>query len=254
MNDILIAGTTWLQEIIYLIYNDADTEAAKSAYLYERFPYIESTLPMTPNAGPALQLDYMLDQKPPRLMKSHLPKSFFRRTLATNKTKVVVPVRNPKDVLVSLYHFYQMVPVLGSFPGTWDQFFQHLYMKKQLFYGDYFDFYEGWWRYKAENPDQVLFVWYEDLKRDVTGVIRALASFLGKSMTERQIEIIKEHTTFDHMKANEMIRPAPTPQREIFFRKGQVGDWKNYFSQDQSDYVEKEANERLKPLGLNTLD
>lgn len=116
-----------------------------------------------------------------------------------NKTKVVVPIRNPKDVLVSLYHFYQMLPVLGSFPGTWDEFFQYLYMRKQLFYGDFFDFYQGWWRYKVENPDQVLFVRYEDMKSDITGVIRTLAGFLGKSLTERQVEIIKEHTTFENM-------------------------------------------------------
>ncbi len=54
------------------------------------------------------------------------------------------------------------------------------------------------------------------------------------------------------MKKNEMACPA-IAWLEVYFRKGQIGDWVNYFSQEQSDYVEKEANEKLKPLGLDLL-
>ncbi len=208
---------------------------------------------MKPNEEPVVHLDYLLAQKPPYLMKSHLPVRFFKRTLQESRAKVLVPVRNPKDVLVSLYHFYQVIPVLGHFPGTWDQFFQHLYVRKKLFYGDFFDFYEGWWRHKNENPDQVLFVQYEDMQRDVTDVIWKVAMFLGKSLTGEQLERIKEYTRFDCMKKNDMVRPIPTPHMELFFRKGKVGDWRNYFTQEQSDYVEKEANAKLKPLGLDVL-
>ncbi len=209
---------------------------------------------MKPREEPVVQLDYMLAQKPPYLMKTHLPVSCFRRTLEESRAKVIVSIRNPKDVLVSLYHFYRMLPSLGNFPGTWDQFFQSLYVRKQLINGDYFNFYEGWWRYKAKNADQILLVSYEDMKRDVTNVIWTVAGFLGKSLTEEQVFRIKEHTSFDCMKRNNMVRPTPMSQTEIFFRKGQVGDWRNYFSQHQSDYVEKEANDKLKPLCLNVFN
>ena len=35
-----------------------------------------------------------------------------------------------------------------------------------------------------------------------------------------------------------------------FFRKGIVGDWKNLFTKEQSDYVEALCKEKLEPLGL----
>ncbi len=124
------------------------------------------------------------------------------------------------------------------------------FVKKQLIFGDYFDFYEAWWRYKTENPSQVLFVWYEDMKEDVSGIIRAVAEFLGMSLTEEQVKKIMEHTRFESMKLNDSVCPAPQAPREAFFRKGEVGDWRNYFSQAQSEYVDKLFNERLTPLGL----
>ena len=224
---------------------------AKERYMFERFPYIESTLPLKPNEEAVAHLDYLLSQNPPRLIKTHLPLSFYKRGLQLqSKAKVIVGVRNPKDTLVSLYNFYKLV--FGNFSGTWDQFFEYLYKKKQLLNCDFFEYYEGWWRYKTENPDQVLFVRYEDMKRDPFAEIRKITAFLGKSLTDEQVAIIKEHTTFDAMKKNEKACPAPQ-WVDTYFRKGQIGDWVNYFSQDQSDYVEKEANEKLKALGLDLL-
>ena len=96
-------------------------------------------------------------------------------------------------------------------------------------------------------------MWYEDLHRDRPRAIRTVANFLGKSMTEEQVQTIKEHTTFESMKKNESLCPAPFAPREMFFRKGEVGDWKNYFSQTQSDYVDTLVRERLTPLGLDVL-
>ncbi len=93
-------------------------------------------------------------------------------------------------------------------------------------------------------------MWYEDIKRNLSGTIRTVAEFLGKSLTEEQVEKIKKHTRFQSMKSNVSVCPAPMAPRESFFRKGEVGDWKNYFSQSQSEYVDKLVNERLVPLGL----
>ncbi len=125
------------------------------------------------------------------MLKTHMPVSFFERGLQQQpKAKVVVGARSPKDTLVSLYNFYRVLGPLGNFPGTWDEFFE-LYKNKRVFYCDFFEYYEGWWRYKNENPDQVLFVRYEDMKRDVSGVIRKLAAFLDKSLTDEQVERIK---------------------------------------------------------------
>ena len=247
-------GTTWLQEITYLVCNDTDTSKANQGFLYDRFPYLEASLSRTgPDGLNVPQLDYVLSMTSPRLIKTHLPLRFFERTLKQSSAKVLVPIRNPKDLLVSHFHFLKLFPEPATFHGTWDEYFQNLFVKKQLGYEDYFDFYEAWWRYKTENPSQVLFVWYEDLQRDLPRAIHTVANFLGKPMTEEQVQRIKEHTGFESMKKNESICPAPFAPREMFFRKGEVGDWKNYFSQAQSEYVDTLVRERLTPLGLEIM-
>lgn len=38
---IYVLGTTWAQELVWLICNGADTEAAKEINLEDRFPYLE---------------------------------------------------------------------------------------------------------------------------------------------------------------------------------------------------------------------
>ena len=250
----LPSGTTWRQEITYLVCNDADTSKANQSFLYDRFPFIEATLsPTGPDGQNVPQFDYVLSMTSPRLSKTHLPLRFFECSLRQSGAKVLVPIPNLKDLLVSHFHFGKLLPEPATFHGTWNEYFQDLFVKKQLLYEDNFHFYEAWWRYKTENPSQVLFVWYEDLHRDRPRAIRTVANFLGKSMTEEQVQTIKEHTTFESMKKNESLCPAPFAPRKMFFWKGEVGDWKNYFSQAQSDYVDTLVRERLTPLCLDVL-
>ena len=44
----------------------------------------------------------------PRLVKTHLSYEFVNRWVERDGVKTIVPLRNPKDTLVSMYHFYLM--------------------------------------------------------------------------------------------------------------------------------------------------
>ncbi len=87
------------------------------------------------------------------------------------KPRVIVVMRNPKDSLVSFYHFHKNQPGL-AFPGTWDESFD-LYQKKELFYGDFMDFNVGSWQHRGEG--NFLFLKYEDMKRDLTSTVQQIA-------------------------------------------------------------------------------
>ena len=60
-------------------------------------------------------------------------------------------------------------------------------------------------------------------------VVRAVAEFLGKGLSEAQVETIVDATRFERMK----LRAGD------FMRKGRVGDWRSFLSDEQSRRVDE---------------
>ncbi len=83
--------------------------------------------------------DLFAKSDPPRIVKTHLPLRFYKDRLEKSPDiKVIQVIRNPKDSLVSYYHFYRIMMTLGWFNGSWDQFFE-MVKEKDLVWGDYFE-------------------------------------------------------------------------------------------------------------------
>ena len=99
-----------------------------------------------------------------------------------------------------------------------------------------------------------MFVHYEDAMSDPNGTINAIARFLNKDLTSTETQMLSEHLSFESMKANPAtnMKDVPAYKQEIseFLRKGQVGDWKSHMSQEQSDYIDKMYEERIRSLRL----
>ncbi|XP_021565767.1 sulfotransferase 6B1-like, partial [Carlito syrichta] len=77
--------------------------------------------------------------------------------------------------------------------------------------------------------------------------IQQIAEFLGFSLTGEQIQIISAQSTFPAMRAKSQdTHGAVGP---FLFRKGEVGDWKNLFSETQN----QEMNEKFKECLAGTL-
>lgn len=155
-------------------------------------------------------------------------------------------LRNPKDVLVSFYHHYRMCVGFGYYKGSWEDFLKLAYSKK-LNLGDWFDNVTGWWTENKENAN-VLFVKYEDVIQDGRAEVKRLAEFLGKNYSDDVIDKISDHCSFAKMKENPRCNMAGMPAYDQtisqFHRKGQPGDWKNYFTAKQN----KEFNKKYEKL------
>ena len=226
--------------------HDCDPVLAKETTDAEKWTYIELNFPEIGSAIGKLET-----QTPPRLIASHLPVRYFERILHDKEgPKVILIIRNPKDTLVSTYHFYRMNAHLGNFSGTWDQFFE-FHKKEQLMYEDFFKYYAGWMKYK-DHPN-VLFVKYEDLLKDHAGEIKKIAAHISKELTPAQIESVVHLSSFSHMGSEDYKRNRSEKlQDDIskFFRKGQVGDWQNYFNKEQNEFLDNQYKSILVPLGL----
>ena len=232
------SGTRWLQEILYAVVQGGQTDRVGQQDTDERFPFLESSISQP---GQPLPMDILPTLPSPRLIKTHLQREFFDH--AFNKTaKFVVLVRNPKDVLVSYYHFYRNMPRF-DFHREFDYFFE-LFKAKKLLQGDWFDWLEGWVK-EFENSN-CIFVTYEDMQTDINKEIRRLAEFLGKNFSEDTISAIAQSCSFENLK-----NKANLPQETKVFRKGVTGDWRNQLSAKQSDYIDQEFECRMGNIKLN---
>ncbi|XP_044147162.1 sulfotransferase 6B1-like [Bufo gargarizans] len=175
----------------------------------------------------------------PRFLGSHLkydniPQSFFDK-----KVKMLVVFRNPKDTAVSLFQFYNNNPALPTY-NSWDEFFPD-FMAGKVCLGTYFDHAVAC--NKHLDDDTILLTIFEDMKEDLEGTIKKISEFYGISITEEQLKKIAEQGTFKSMKENS--GKTHGDYGKIVFRKGEVGDWKNYFSEAQSQEMDAKFDECL---------
>lgn len=84
------------------------------------------------------------------------------------------------------------------------------------------------------------------------------AKFLGKDVTDEQVAGLREHLKFSRMATNPLVNMEKLlPNKACmndpnckFIRKGKIGDWTNYMSEDLSRRFDKWTDEHLRGTGL----
>ena len=215
---------------------------------------------------------HVADQLPsPRTLHLH---TSFSLTPYHKQAKYIYVAREPKDTAVSNFYFARNGvggPEYRS--ATFDEFFDK-YIDGQVIYGDYFDHLMGWWEHV--NDDNVLFLTYENMKKDPHASVLQVARFISndsvdyeKLLTENNCLVLNrivENTSFQCMKRDiEVVVQTATNSSSgdsrmdkgvavtDFFRKGIVGDWMNHFSDQQvarlnQRFIEKAGNSGLVQL------
>ena len=103
----------------------------------------------------------------------------------------------------------------------------------------------------------ILYLKYEDMHADLSGNVKKIADFLGIHLEDSIVKKIVDLTTFDVMKmnpsANYSWREADgrTAGSEPFMRKGIVGDWRNHFTQKQSERFDSMYEKIMANTGLD---
>ncbi|KAL0276597.1 UNVERIFIED_CONTAM: hypothetical protein PYX00_004140 [Menopon gallinae] len=195
----------------------------------------------------------------PRFVKTHLPWELLPKQIEVVQPKVRVPIvyvaRNPKDMCVSYYHYCLLI---HNMKGSFEDFCE-LFLKGKAPIGPIWSHILGFWR-RRHQPN-ILFLKYEDMKKDQAGAIRKAAQFLNKTLTEEEIQKLAEHLSFNNMRQNPAVNLEPIISRKMgpeflknndirFIRKGQVGDYKNYMSEELIKRFDKWTEENLRGTGL----
>ena len=95
-------------------------------------------------------------------------------------------------------------------------------------------------------------MFYEDVVTNPEPQIDELAVFLGKAKSKENAALLAERACFCHMKKNKATNiDGPWCARGFeFVRKGKVGDWRNYFTVEQNQWMDARLEEKLGGTGL----
>ncbi|KAJ4720544.1 Sulfotransferase [Melia azedarach] len=190
----------------------------------------------------------------PRLFHTHVPYSALPDSIKNSECKIVYIVRNPKDTLISSWHFFNKVfrqPNEEPYPleKAYDDFCRGIHQ-----FGPFFDHALQYWNKSLKNPEKILFLKYEDLKKDPEGEVTKLASFLGRPFqNKQQVEKVLWRSSLERLKNLEVNKDDSQPGliMSSFFRRGVVGDWKNYLTEEMEQGLDVITRLKLEGSGLH---
>ncbi len=231
-------GRTWLTMLI--------SRALSSHYGVRDVDYLENDVLGGGVAGaPHIRISH--DDNP----HWKTPRRLGRSKRRFRDKKVVLLVRDPRDVVVSMY--FERSRRERAYSGTLQQFLRE--RKGSL---DTILAYYNIWAAERARPRGFCMVRYEDLRTDTAGQLRRLLRFAGvEDISDAHVEEAVRFASFDSMRAMETgdalgtgrLRPRDPGDAESFkTRRGKVGGYVDYLSPEEIGWVERKIRETLDPL------
>ncbi|XP_066922835.1 luciferin sulfotransferase-like [Clytia hemisphaerica] len=258
------SGTRWMQEIVSCLRNGLDFEKAKSSPLGLRVPFFDFSA-VSCNAEKMLKAygsscktgaELVNHTLRPRTIKTHLSYEMLPPKIHEKGAKMINVIRNPRDVCVSFLNHHVLTE---NYTGDLQTIAEIMLQDVGPIYAPFFTHILSYWN-QRENPN-LLIVHYEEMQKDVTGVIKRVAKFIGtEEYSDGQIAKLVEHTSVDKMRANPMVNVTgpidklkaamKNEQKGTFINTGKTGGWKNKLTEETIERFKKWEEKWLKDTGL----
>jgi hypothetical protein len=136
--------------------------------------------------------------------------------------------RNPLDACVSSY-YHHFNPWKCGWPfAAWVA----VWLSGNTSYASWFDWVKEWHSQARQQQEQerVLWLQYEDVKRDPAAAVSRLSSFLHLSRDAAALAEVVRLSSFESMKQQATQRgDAETSERAAHLRGGESGSWRSHF-------------------------
>ncbi|KAL8489889.1 hypothetical protein ACS0TY_025685 [Phlomoides rotata] len=188
-----------------------------------------------------------------RLLHTHVPYSLLPTSLKNSAAKIVYITRNPKDTVVSMWHFINSIISPFQDPLTLE-YMVDSFCSGTSHYGPFWDHVLEYWLESKIRPEKILFLKYEELKTDTKGQVSRIAEFLGKPIgDEDEVDEIVRRCSLGRLKNLEVNKNGPygaAVPNSVFHRKGEVGDFKNYLTHEMEARIDEISRIKLEPFGI----
>jgi Sulfotransferase domain len=158
--------------------------------------------------------------------------------------KVVYVVRDPRDVMVSYWHYQKFLH--KDFSQTLEE-----YVASDAHWPCEWDEHVESWMMPRRHPHLML-VRYEQMHADPEGVLRGVLEFAGVKAGPSRIAQAVEDSRFEKMREAEEkfgVNGAAGDRGERFVRKGVCGSWRQEMSPEAQAILERKYHAPMRELG-----
>jgi len=251
------SGTTWLKALIF-------ATLTRTSYPLDQHPLLANNphqcvayLDLLFSSGRKALVEAIPS---PRILSTHLPHSVLPDSISSSDCKIIYICRDPKDALVSQYHFlYYDQSRKGA--DLSDEIFE-MFREGSSPFGPIWDHVLGYWQDSLRRPENVLFLKYEEMLQEPTKHLKRLAEFIRCPFSETEekqgmVEQIVELCSFEKLKnldVNKTTKFQLDTNRFVshaaYFRKGAAGDWRNHMTREMAQQFDDIAEEKFRGTGL----
>nr|XP_025886776.1 cytosolic sulfotransferase 5-like [Solanum lycopersicum] len=126
------------------------------------------------------------------------------------------------------------------------------------FSGPFWNHVLDYWKQSIENPNKVFFLMYEEIKEKPKIQLKRLAEFLESPFSTEEencgvVDEILRMCSFEKLKSLEVNtngKLSSGEENKVFFRRGEIGDWRNYFTTEMNDKLNHIIEEKFQGTGL----
>jgi hypothetical protein len=179
-----------MQHVVYEVLNRGNGDlVATGKAMYAIAPWIEGR-----KSVPMEQAPLIGKERPSHIIKTHLPAQLcpFSR-----EAKYIYVARHPVSCFASCIDF--VVTNVGGLAPATPAFEEWFTSPDLMWWGTWTDHVKGWWALAQKEPN-VLFVYFEDMKKDLAGVTRRVVDFLGVTpLSEEELANVVHKCGFKYM-------------------------------------------------------
>jgi hypothetical protein len=178
------------------------------------------------------------------------PRALGRSKRRYRDKKVLLLVRDPRDVVVSMY--FERTKRERAYDGTLSEFLREERGSLATILG----YYDVWARERAV-PRALCLVRYEDLRAEPARELRRILAFLGLAhVSDEHVAAAVAYASFENMRSMEVgdvlqsgrLRARDPGDPESYkTRKGKVGGYRDYLQPAEVEWMERRIREQLDP-------